>query len=212
MDPSQEQQRLAETYSRLTEAELALLAARSGELTDLAREALRTEMKRRSMPLENLELTRVDAAGVNPEPQDQVTIRRFRDLPEALLAKGMLESAGIECFLLDDNMVRLDWFWSNLIGGMRLQVAGQEVDSAIAILDQPIPEDLDVTDIGEYHQPRCPKCESLDVAYQELNRPVAYISSYLGVPIPLERRAWRCHSCHAEWKDVDMPADPEQPA
>ena len=40
----------------------------------------------------------------------QVTIRAFRDLPEALLAKGSLESAGIDCFLVDDNMVRLDWF------------------------------------------------------------------------------------------------------
>jgi hypothetical protein len=78
-----------------------------------------------------------------PEFEKLVTIRKFRDLPEALLAKGVLESAGIECNLLDDNMVRLDWFWSNLIGGMRLQVAPEEVDEANAILDQPVPENLE---------------------------------------------------------------------
>jgi hypothetical protein len=30
-----------------------------------------------------------------------VTIRRFGDMSEALLAKGCLDSAGIECFLAD---------------------------------------------------------------------------------------------------------------
>ena len=69
------------------------------------------------------------------EFENFVTVRKFRDLPEALLAKGSLESAGIECNLLDDNMVRLDWFWSNLIGWVRLQVASAEADEATAILD-----------------------------------------------------------------------------
>jgi len=139
-----------------------------------------------------------------------VTVRKFRDLPEALLAKGSLESAGIECNLLDDNMVRLDWFWSNLIGWMRLPVASAEADEATAILDPPIPENLDVPGIGDYPQPRCPKCESLDVAYQELYAPVAYLSAYIGVPVPIERRAWRCHDCHTEWEDDVRPEFPDQ--
>jgi hypothetical protein len=36
-----------------------------------------------------------------------VTIRQIRDLPEALLAKGSLESAGIEVVLTDENIVRI---------------------------------------------------------------------------------------------------------
>src|SRR5258708_10220527 len=64
-----------------------------------------------------------------PEPRQQmemqklVTIRQFRDLPEALLAKGSLESAGIECFLADENLVRLDWFISNFICGSKINGA-----------------------------------------------------------------------------------------
>ena len=152
----------------------------------------------------------MDEIEAEQEFEKLVTIRKFRDLPEALLAKGVLESAGIECNLLDDNMVRLDWFWSNLIGGMRLQVLPEEVDSANAILDQPIPENFDVPGVGDYPQPRCPKCESLDVGYQELYAPVAYLSAYVGVPIPMERRAWRCHACHAEWEDDAAPELPKQ--
>lgn len=133
------------------------------------------------------------------KPGEFITLQRFRDLPEALLAKGSLESAGIECRLLDDNMVRLDWFWSNLLGGVRLQVPASDADAAIAILNEPIPEDLEVPGVGTYQQPSCPKCHSLDVAYQELYAPVAYISAYIGLPIPMERAGWRCHSCNAEW-------------
>jgi len=103
--------------------------------------------------------------------------------------------------LIDDNVVRLDWFWSNLIGGIKLQVDPENVEAAQMILDQPIPETLDVPGIGAYEQPRCPKCQSLDVTFQELDEPVAYTSAYFNVPIPWTRRAWRCHSCNVEWED-----------
>ena len=139
-----------------------------------------------------------------------VTIRQFRDLPEALLAKGSLESAGIECALGDDNMVRLDWFISNFIGGVKLRVQPEDAQVAEEVLTQPIPENFDVSGIGAYEQPHCPKCQSLDVTFQELNKPVAYVSSYFGVPIPLRRRAWCCKSCKAEWED--LPDQPESPS
>jgi hypothetical protein len=132
-----------------------------------------------------------------------VTIRKFRDLPEALLAKASLESAGIEALLVDDNVIRLDWFWSNLMGGIKLQVVQKDAVAANGILDQPIPEGFDVSGVGEYQQPRCPRCRSLDVSFQELDEPVAYVSAYFGVPIPWKRRAWRCHLCKAEWEESE---------
>jgi hypothetical protein len=71
-----------------------------------------------------------------------VTLQHFRDVPEALLAKGKLESAGIACALADGNLVRMDWLLSNAIGGIRLQVHKQEAESARAILDEPIPAEF----------------------------------------------------------------------
>jgi hypothetical protein len=143
------------------------------------------------------------------EPREWVTIRQFRDLPEALLAKGCLESAGIEVVLGDDNMVRMDWFISNFIGGVKLRV--RPVDAAIAqeILEQPIPPSIEVAGFGEYQQPHCPRCQSLDVTFQELDKPVAYVSAYFSVPIPLKRKAWRCRSCSAEWEDDGVTETPE---
>lgn len=196
IDPEQERQRLVEFYSHQMDGELEHVASQAYELTASAREALKAELARRGLSAE--------LAGPPPydevELRELVTVGKFRDLPEALLAKGCLQSAGIESFLLDENVVRLDWFWSNLMGGIKLQVDPENVESASQILDQPIPESLEVAGVGEYEQPRCPKCGSLDVNFHELE-PLAYMSAYFNVPIPLQRRAWRCHSCHAQWEE-----------
>ena len=72
------------------------------------------------------------------ESRDLVTIRVFVDLSEALFAKGSLESAGIECFLMDDNMVRLDWFMVNVIGGIKLMVPAESAETALAYLNRPM--------------------------------------------------------------------------
>ena len=66
------------------------------------------------------------------EASELVTIRHFGNMSEALLAKGCLESAGIECFLTDVNITRLEWPLSR---GMRLQVSLDDAASAIALLD-----------------------------------------------------------------------------
>jgi hypothetical protein len=139
------------------------------------------------------------------ELQELVTVRQFRDLPEALLAKGCLESVGIGCFLGDDNLVRLDWFISNFIGGIKLKVKAADVEDARQVLDEPILEGLYVQGVGLYEQPRCPKCQSLDVNFKELDRPIAYVSAFLRVPLPVQRRAWHCHSCDAEWENDGHP-------
>lgn len=140
--------------------------------------------------------------------RDMATIRKFRDLPEALLAKGSLDSAGIECALADDNMVRMDWFYSNAIGGVKLLVSAGEAAEAEQILSQPIPDRLDVTDVGDFEQPKCPKCGSLDVSFRK-SQPAAYLSMALSVPLPFRERAWHCHSCDVEWEDDEVPGPAE---
>jgi len=57
-------------------------------------------------------------------------VKRFRDMPEAYVAESLLDSAGIECFLADENTIRMDWFWSNLLGGFKLVVRSDDVDDA----------------------------------------------------------------------------------
>jgi hypothetical protein len=182
----------------MTDGELQKLARNSESLTELAWDALEDELDRRHLELRE---EAVPKPRQEMEMRELATIRQFRDLPEALLAKGSLESAGIECFLADDNLVRLDWFISNFIGGIKLNVRAADVGNARQILDEPILEGLYVQGIGLYEQPRCPNCQSLDVNFQELDHPIAYMSAFLRMPMPVQRPAWRCHQCDAEWED-----------
>jgi hypothetical protein len=206
-EAERERRRLAANYAGMTDGELQRLARHAESLTEPAWEALEDELDRRHIdighesPDESNDAS--SAQGECVELQELMTLRQFRDLPEALLAKGSLESAGIECFLADENLVRLDWFISNFIGGIKLNVRRVDFANAQQLLDEPILEGLYVQGVGLYEQPRCPKCQSLDVNFQELDRPIAYMSAFLHVPIPLQRPAWRCHACDAEWDDED---------
>src|SRR4029077_18975842 len=98
----------------MTDGELQKLAQNAESLTDMAWDTLEDELDRRHLELPDDEHSEDEYSEVAQEKRQQlevqelVTVRKFRDLPEALLAKGSLESAGIECFLADENLVRLD--------------------------------------------------------------------------------------------------------
>jgi hypothetical protein len=200
LEQQRERQRLAANYAAMTDGELQKLAHNAESLTELAYDALEDELDRRQLEFPDDDYQE-SSEQQHLELRQLVTIRQFRDLPEALLAKGSLESAGIECFLADENLVRLDWFISNFIGGIKLNVRAADEANARKILDEPILEGLYVQGVGLYEQPRCPKCQSLDVNFQELDRPISYMTAFLHLPIPVQRPAWHCQTCDAEWEE-----------
>ena len=135
------------------------------------------------------------------ENQRFLVLRRFRDLPSALLFGSLLDSAAIECFLADENTIRMDWFWSNLLGGVKLRVRKGDVDSAASLLGPGVPEKFDVEGVGEYQQPRCPNCRSLEISFQGLNKAVDYTRAFLGGHLPHSRILWECDSCGYQWPE-----------
>jgi hypothetical protein len=136
------------------------------------------------------------------EFRDLVTLRQYRDLSEAIIARGVIESAGIFCFLKDENLVRLDWQMSNMIGGIRLQVGSADVEAAEAVLAQPIPDTIEFPDQPDFEQPHCPRCNSTDISYERRSRKGALAFLYLfALPIPRGGASWTCQSCDLHWKD-----------
>jgi len=134
-----ESRRLAELYSAMNDGELENIARDPSSLTPAAQSALTTELRRRNLTQGT---SQMPEGYDHAEFRNLVTIRKFRDLPEALLAKGGLESAGIESYLADDNMVRI--FVSTFTGGVRLQVRAEEADAAAQILDDCNLADIDI--------------------------------------------------------------------
>jgi hypothetical protein len=73
------------------------------------------------------------------QDDELVTIRTFEQHSEFLLARGLLESAGIECFSRDEHAMRISSGTHRSLSGQgtALQVRKSDAEDAIAMLDAP---------------------------------------------------------------------------
>lgn len=193
---------LAAKYAVMSEAELMELARSYDELTEIAQEALRVEFARRG-----LEPPLVEEAALPEEAETRrlVTVRRYRDMAEAFVGRSLLESAGIRARIADENLVRLDWFYSNLVGGMRLQVDARDELAARELLEKSAPGLIAFDEEEEeYVQPVCPKCGSADITFAGADRGASLVAlAVLSVPLPPGAASWHCEACGARWVDTD---------
>src|ERR1700678_3176770 len=139
---------IADGYKNMPEGELLKVAHSYDSLTEIAQTALRAEFARR-----NLEPPIVEDEEAAPERRKLVTLCRYRDLSEAIVARTLLESAGIYVFLRDENLVRLDWQVSNLVGGRRRQVEAKDQAGAAELLEQSIPAVIPFDPDDDFLQP-----------------------------------------------------------
>ncbi len=72
------------------------------------------------------------------EPGRLATAAIFYSLHEADVAKGLLDSCGVDCFLVDEHMHRVHPLASDVLGGIRLQVAEKDLELAKQVLQGPI--------------------------------------------------------------------------
>ena len=188
----------ADIYRPMSELELQDLLADWHSLVPEARAALAAEFAARNLGFVEPPPPTDDS----PQYRELITIRRYRDLSEALVARAVVESAGIFCFLKDENLVRLDWQVSNFIGGIRLQVGVADVEAATDLLSQPIPNEISIPDQPGFMQPRCPRCTSTDISWERHGRKAALASLYLfSLPLPRGSESWHCNSCDLRWID-----------
>jgi hypothetical protein len=196
MTPSPED--LAAQYMQMSETELMELARSYDGLLEIAQVALRAEFARRGLEPPLVE------EPVEWEFRRLVTVRRYRDLIEAFVGRSLLESAGIPAWVADENLVRMDWFYSNMVGGMRLQVDERDEAAAREILEERAPETITYGEEEVYIQPTCPKCGSAEITLgngTESGRSFVALS-LLAIPVPPRKAAWHCEICSAQWVDA----------
>jgi hypothetical protein len=132
-----------------------------------------------------------------------IAVASYSQPVEAHLARTKLESEGIPCVVNDEHLVRVDWFLSNAVGGVKLMVPRTEAQRARDAL-RPRPRLVAVagrraTADGETV---CPRCRSDDVYYSRYNRRVAGVFILLlGFLIPWRDRRWTCTECDYQWKE-----------
>ena len=197
MSPTPED--LAAQYAQMSETELMELARSYDGLLEIAQAALRAEFARRGLepPLvEESEQT---------EFRPLATVRRYRDLTDAIVNRSLLESAGIQAWIADENLVRMDWFLSNAVGGMRLQVDQADKATALEILNAEVPATIDYSDEESYMQPTCPKCGSAEITLGDgTERGRSFVAlALIQIPVPPREAAWHCEACGARWVETE---------
>lgn len=125
-----------------------------------------------------------------------ITIARYTYPYEAQIARALLDSEGIDAFIADEQTINMQWLYSDALGGVRLQVAQEDVMRAQRILQDDRETPL-VEQEGD-DRPACPVCGSRDTEYHQIGRRWAFLM-FLAIDFPLFRvqDGIRCHSCGA---------------
>lgn len=147
-----------------------------------------------------------------------VTVATFSQPLDSHLIRARLEAEGIPCFVADEFTVSANWFYSNAIGGVKLQVREADIDRARHIVEGELerrknaPDDIDWTaidpqwtfdadSVDDEEAHTCPRCGSPEVFYEKFSRPLIFLSILLlGIPMPFLSRRWTCKSCDLTWK------------
>lgn len=104
----------------------------------------------------------------------QALVARFGTVGEAEMARSALTAAGIEADVADEQVVAIDWLYSNAVGGVKLFVPEVDLERAAEVLQSVaatnVPDDVPVSDVEvrEDDSPpvagadQCPECGSTE--------------------------------------------------
>jgi Zn ribbon nucleic-acid-binding protein len=206
-------QDLSENYRQMSDGELLELAEKPEDLTEVARQVLHDEMRRRGLDemraSAHANATKSGAAGatIHVEPASyrnafssaeeeegeegheytwKVVLTECNSQEEAWQVAETLRRAGIESWIRRYNP------FAQYDGNVpAVLVAADELEEARAIASMPVAQDIveaSQMKLPEFVAPVCPRCGSKDGALLESSDPV---------------NVWSCEECGAEWTDED---------
>src|SRR5579864_9564494 len=129
--PASESLRLSEHYRQLTDDELIAIAQDTSELTDLAQQALATEVSQRKLTIPTLRPPMPppppdteDDQTEDPYPEDRqvVQIATVWSLSDALKLQALLDQAEVPFFMGDEKATRAEQVTSNFRNGVPVGV------------------------------------------------------------------------------------------
>ena len=141
------------------------------------------------------------------------TVATYPDLISAQLAQSLLQAEGIDSTIPEENIAGIDWQWSTALQGIRLQVASENVDSALDLLStRPglLPDDYAPEIHGVEEQQRCPHCGSDLMGSQRWRRrgkALTMLAPILLLLWPLVLAfgpRYECTQCGRLWKETDI--------
>jgi len=213
LDRAGEYIRLRDHYRELSDGELLDLARQPSELTEIAEQALKSEISRRGLKVESAEL----AARQRPQPPPEldpndpnydedtrlVTIRTVWSREDAFRMQDLLDTAGIPFYMGAEKATSADAVTSNFAEGVDVQIMQIGIPWArLALKDYaPVEDRADENEeVPDEASVRCPKCHSEEIILQE-TEPVKE-----GTTPQLFK--WKCDNCGHHWEDDGVEPDP----
>jgi predicted RNA-binding Zn-ribbon protein involved in translation (DUF1610 family) len=131
---------------------------------------------------------------------EYVVLNSYTNYVEAHIARGVLEEAGINCWLKDENTVTIDPILTNAVGGIKIMVVKEQARRAAELLTRLHSE-------SKAAHP-CPQCGSQNVELVSTPRKVSnWLSVLIGVFItsyaPPVESVYHCFDCGNEWPGPD---------
>jgi hypothetical protein len=207
IDQAAEWQRLTPLYREMCDEELLALAAEINDLTEMAQQVLRDEMRRRGLSdgpprqaadrSDRLRTSQSESAqdfstdedsndeGDPPHEFTWKTLLCECDTPEqAWQIQEMLRRARIESWMEGSNSK-----YSMDLKSARVMVAADELDQAREIAARPVPQDIideSRMKVPDFESPRCPRCGTEDPILESVE----------------PSNHWSCESCGHEWSEA----------
>lgn len=139
-----------------------------------------------------------------------VVFKVYYEPNRAHIEKGILESAGIPCFLSDENTIQINPLYNQGLGGIKLHLFEHDIPLAEKLLEEntEIVPDSGLTATDDEKNPEtveCPYCSSTNVRYGEAVRnkfsPVTLLISLLLSVYPFAtRKCWHCFNCGRDFR------------
>ncbi|MGI8770108.1 MAG: hypothetical protein ACR2JE_01590 [Acidobacteriaceae bacterium] len=193
-DSSEEWHHLTDLYSELGDEELLELRAAYEDLTEVAQNVLRDELRRRKLSAdEGAPRATLRAASSQPD-------LNYEEIADLLQKGGVSvcecetsQEAELYCYVLELAKIKGVVLRRGEKFDLRLpqvRVAPDDAERAKALLSQPIPDatrkDFEEQFIsGDFEIPACKRCGSADVLLEAVE----------------PTNQWRCDKCGARWQD-----------
>lgn len=114
------------------------------------------------------------------------TVASYSKPEEAYLAASFLEGNGLRVSLRDAHTVSVNQFYSQAIGGVKVEVAEEDFELALELLSLPKEKDTGIL---------CPYCGSSEIKLRDLSPLAALGLLGFGFLLPVASRRADCRDC-----------------
>lgn len=134
--------------------------------------------------------------------QDKLIVfKTFNNPINANIAKGLLESNGIESVLKDENTIYTNPIYTTALGGIKLLINESDYDDAVSLFS-----DSEADNINSNENSICPICNSDDITIKNKHNWFMLLMMFLSfsfTPNAGNFKVSKCNNCKHIWEDSD---------